>query len=147
MTEIVVFFAWTWCLYVTHRSVHVIPMLREIHWDHHRYVNTHSTGWHWNNLLLFNDTGTSTVDLWITEVIPTVIFSYVTGEWWVLWFYYVWAALLQETLEHNSKVNVYPWLTSGKWHLVHHKNMRNNYGVFTPLWDMIFRTHNFKDQQ
>ena len=141
MTEIVVFFAWTWCLYVIHRSVHVIPILRELHWDHHRYVNTHSMGWHWNNLLLFNDTGTSTVDLWITEVIPTVIFSYITGEWWVLVFYYVWAALLQETLEHNPKVNVYPWLTSGKWHLVHHRNMRNNYGVFTPLWDMVFRTH------
>jgi sterol desaturase/sphingolipid hydroxylase (fatty acid hydroxylase superfamily) len=81
------------------------------------------------------------VDLWITEVIPTVIFAGLTGAWWVVIFYYIWAALVQEIIEHNPEVNVYPWLTSGQWHLVHHKNMRRNYGLFTPLWDIIFRTH------
>ena len=140
MTEIVVFFAWTWCLYVIHRSVHVIPMLREIHWDHHRYVNTHSMGWHWNNLLLFNDTGTSTVDLWITEVIPTILISYISGHWWILIFYWFWSAFVQESIEHNNTFNI-KILTSGKWHLLHHEDSKVNFGVFTSIWDKLFGTY------
>jgi len=56
-------------LYAIHRIVHVTPFLKELHWDHHKYVNLNDTGWKFNNLLLFNDTWKSTADLWITEVI------------------------------------------------------------------------------
>ena len=141
MHYIGIFLLWTLFLYTLHRLVHMIPLLQKAHWDHHLYVNTHATGWHWSNLFLFNDTWTSTADLWITEVIPSVIFSWITGEWWVIVFYYVWAALLQEAIEHNPKINMYPFLTSGKWHLVHHKNNRVNFGLFIPIWDIIFNTH------
>lgn len=136
---IVYFLLWTFCLYWLHRFVHFVPTLRNIHLDHHSYINTHKTGWHWNNLFLFNDTWVSTFDLWITEVIPTVIFSYITCQWWLCVLYYVWAALLQENLEHNEDFNI-TILTSGKWHLKHHKNVNCNYGLFIPLWDKIFKT-------
>jgi sterol desaturase/sphingolipid hydroxylase (fatty acid hydroxylase superfamily) len=81
------------------------------------------------------------VDLWFTEVIPTVIFVLVTGSWWVLIFYYLWAAFIQESIEHRAQVNLTPVLTSGQWHLVHHMHVTSNYGVFLPLWDWLFGTY------
>lgn len=139
MIHVMYFFLWTLILYWIHRIGHSTPIVRDYHLDHHRYVMTHDTKWHWNNLLLFNDTWKSTIDLWITEVIPTLIFSYVTGEYWIFVFYYLWAALIQETIEHNKKLDI-PLLTSGKWHLIHHRSSYN-YGLFFPVWDILFGTY------
>ena len=146
MSYILVFFAWTLYLYIIHRAVHAVgrvyfPLAFLAHADHHKYINTHEqTRWHWNNIFLFNDTWMSTLDLWITEVVPTLLFSWVTGEWWVSVFYYFWAAFVQETIEHNPKFDWYPFITSGKWHLVHHWDTRANFGLFIPLWDYVFGT-------
>ena len=96
---LVYFFTWTLLLYWIHRISHVIPVLRDIHLDHHRFVLNNNTSWHWSNLFLFNDTWTSTLDLWLSEVIPTLLFSLVTGQWWISVFYYVWAAFIQETFD------------------------------------------------
>lgn len=140
MTYCVVFLLWTLVLYVIHVAAHRIPVLIKLHRDHHAYIRVvKTTKWHWSNLVLFNDTWKSTADLWITEVIPTVLISYLTGHWWVSALYYVWAATLQETLEHHPSVNVYP-LTFGKWHLVHHRNSTKNFGLFIPVWDILFKT-------
>lgn len=137
---------WTLSLYIIHVIVHSFgakwfPKLYSMHLDHHSYVNKNpNTSWKLNNLLLFNDTWRSTIDLWVTEVIPTIIFSMLTGHWWVSVLYYLWAALIQESIEHNKNVNFYPFITSGTWHLVHHKYTKNNYGLFIPIWDIIFKT-------
>ncbi len=133
------FLLWTLMLYWIHRICHLVPVIRRIHMHHHRYILNHDTTWHWTNLFLFNDDWTSTIDLWITEVIPTLLFSLVTGQWWISVFYYVWAAFIQETIEHNSKVDL-PILTSGKWHLIHHMSS-SNYGLFFPAWDILFGTN------
>lgn len=133
------FLLWTFILYWIHRAVHITPYIKRIHANHHGFVLTNNTGWHWSNLFLFNDTWASTVDLWITEVIPTLIFSLITGQWWISILYYVWAAFVQETLEHNKNFNI-PILTSGKWHMIHHRSS-SNYGLFIALWDMIFGTY------
>lgn len=133
------FLLWTLLLYWIHRIGHIIPSIRVIHLHHHRFILTHNTKWHWSNLFLFNDDWPSTLDLWITEVIPTLLFSLITGEWWISVFYYIWAAFVQESIEHNSTFNL-PILTSGKWHLMHHRG-EINYGLFTPLWDLIFGTY------
>ena len=133
------FLLWTLVLYVIHRLLHVVPVLQNIHWDHHKYVNQHEISWNWKDIFLFNDTWTSTLDLWVSEVIPTLIFSWITGQWWISIFYYIWAAFLQQTLEHNKKINLYPF-TSGAWHLIHHRHMNKNYGLFIPIWDKLFRT-------
>jgi sterol desaturase/sphingolipid hydroxylase (fatty acid hydroxylase superfamily) len=108
--------------------------------DHHGFILKNKTSWKPNNLLLFNDNWKSTMDLWLTEVIPTIIFSFITGEWWIFVLYYVWAALIQESIEHNSKINL-PILTSGRWHLVHHNKPDKNFGLFLPIWDIIFKTN------
>jgi sterol desaturase/sphingolipid hydroxylase (fatty acid hydroxylase superfamily) len=141
------FFVWTFFLYWIHRIGHSVPVLRKFHRAHHRFISTNIKGnqqpnnWHWSNLFLFNDNWNSTVDLWLTEVIPTLIYSWITGEWWISIFYYVWAAFIQERIEHNPKFDIYPFLTSGPWHLVHHKNSNKNYGLFFPIWDILFRTY------
>jgi sterol desaturase/sphingolipid hydroxylase (fatty acid hydroxylase superfamily) len=112
-----------------------------IHRDHHKYIKQNETGWHWNNLFLINDTFLSTIDLWLTEVIPTVIICALTGQWWILILYYVWAAFFQENFEHNVNNDFYPF-TAGKWHMMHHKNHNNNFGLFIPIWDKLYRTEN-----
>ena len=141
MNIVWLFLLWTMILYWIHRCGHKIKFINKYHQDHHRYIRYHpNVGWSWKNLFLYNDTKNSTIDLWITEVIPTIIFSYVTGHWVFFAFYYFWAAFVQESIEHNRKFSLYP-LTSGKWHLVHHKNQNMNFGLFFPLWDIIFGTN------
>lgn len=127
-------------LYWMHRLVHVFGPLKDFHMDHHKVVNRGGMRWHWSNLFLFNDTWKSTIDLWVTEVIPTLLFCWATGGWWIAVFYYVWAALVQESIEHNPNVDIL-WLTSGRWHMQHHRRARYNYGVFIPLWDILFGTY------
>lgn len=140
MISILIYFLlWTFVLYCIHRLVHVIPFFKKYHMDHHKVVVLNKSKWELNNLLLYNDTKYSTVDLWITEVVPSFLFSLITGQWWVIVFYYFWAALLQEKIEHNQNLKI-PFLTSGRWHLAHHRNMSYNYGLFIPLWDKLFKT-------
>ena len=135
------FLLWTFVLYCIHRLAHKIPVIKDWHWDHHSYIVRHGAqGWRWNNLFLYNDTNSSTLDLYATEVIPTVLFSWITGQWWIFIGYYIWAAFFQEALEHNKNINI-PIFTSGRWHLVHHRHPNKNYGLFLPIWDIFFRTH------
>jgi lathosterol oxidase len=142
MIEIALFFLWTLMLYGTHRLAHIVPGIKEIHWDHHKHVTMGEIkGWHWSNFFLWNDSWLSTVDLWILEVIPTLIFCYVFNCWWLFVLYWLWGALIQEAIEHNPKVNLYPWCSSGQWHLHHHHHPNKNFGVFTPLWDKLFGTN------
>jgi sterol desaturase/sphingolipid hydroxylase (fatty acid hydroxylase superfamily) len=140
------FLCWTLLLYWIHRVGHSTPIVRTFHRDHHKFISSNTkdstapNDWHWSNLFLFNDNWNSTIDLWITEVIPTLLYSWITGAWWIAVFYYAWAAFVQERIEHNPKFDIYPWLTSGQCHLVHHKNPDRNYGLFFPIWDIVFRT-------
>lgn len=140
VSYILYFFLWTFILYWIHRLIHITPILRKIHFDHHRYVALNEIRWHWSNMFLFTDTWISMLDLWITEVIPTIIFSIITGQYWILIFYYLWAAFIQERVEHNNRIRI-PFVTSGKWHLLHHKIPRRNFGLFFTFWDIIFFTN------
>ena len=135
------FLAWTFMLYWIHRAAHYTPVLMQWHFHHHRYINQQGSKskWQINNLMLFNDDWPSTLDLWASEVVPTLIFSWITGAWWIAVLYYTWAAFFQELLEHRSKLNWYPF-TAGEWHLAHHQNPHRNFGLFIPIWDNIFRT-------
>jgi sterol desaturase/sphingolipid hydroxylase (fatty acid hydroxylase superfamily) len=139
MQYVFVFIAWTFVIYWMHRLAHAMPFIANIHADHHKYVVKNTVTWHWSNLFLYNDTWLSTLDLWITEVIPTVIISYFCG-WWLLVAYYIWAAFVQERIEHNESFNYYPFITSGRWHMIHHRNATVNFGIFFPVWDILFRT-------
>ncbi len=140
------FLLWTFALYWIHRVAHKIEVIQTYHADHHKYINTYGMqGWRWNNLFLYNDTRNSTIDLYLTEVIPTFLFSLFTGQWWIFILYYIWAAFFQERYEHDNTVD-WPLFTSGKWHLIHHNDSSKNFGLFFPLWDIIFRTYKHVDK-
>lgn len=139
---IVEFLAWTFILYWLHRYAHTNKFFRKWHCDHHSYINKNGGNkslWEPCNVLLIHDSAKSSIDLWITEILPTLVFCFITGAWWIFVFYYLWAACFQEIIEHKSDFDYYPF-TSGRWHLIHHSNPTTNFGLFTPLWDKVFST-------
>ena len=133
-------FLWSFMIYWIHRIAHMVPALGRWHREHHAYVRQHEITWHWNNIFLFNDNWPSTVDYWTTEVIPTFLFSWITGQWWIMIGFYFYAAFIQEWVEHNRSFNAYPLYTSGQWHMLHHTHYPCNFGIMTPLWDVMFKT-------
>jgi sterol desaturase/sphingolipid hydroxylase (fatty acid hydroxylase superfamily) len=134
------FLAWTFVIYWIHRIGHMFPKLMPTHRSHHKFVANNEITWNWNNVFLFNDNWASTFDFWLTEVIPTIIFVLITEQWWLGIGFYIYAAFIQEWLEHNKNFNGYPFYTSGKWHMLHHTHYPCNYGIGTPFWDWVFRT-------
>ena len=139
MHNVLLIILWNLCLYLLHRLTHITPVLKNLHRKHHVYVLTNDTGWHWNNLFLYNDNLEGTLDLWITDVLPTIVFCFIFNAWWIFVFYWVWAAFLQENFEHNKHIN-FSGLTMGRWHLEHHRTPSHNFGLFIPIWDKLFRT-------
>jgi sterol desaturase/sphingolipid hydroxylase (fatty acid hydroxylase superfamily) len=142
MLYIITFLGWTLYLYCLHRIAHSghIPFLRRAHMAHHAQIRVNgTTHWHWTNLFLFTDTWAVTRDMWVTEIIPTIVFAIVFNSYWLLAVYYIWAAFLQEPLEHRQGLRIYPF-TMGSWHLRHHKDVYCNYGLFLPIWDKLFGT-------
>lgn len=132
---------WTFILWFMHVLGHKVPFFMYYHSDHHYQVYMKRSGkWKPTFLLTYIDSYKSTVDAWLTEYIPTIIFCYITGAWWIAILYYLWAVTFNELLEHNDKIDLYPFDTSGKWHLVHHEHPNKNYGLVTPIWDIIFGT-------
>lgn len=138
-------FLWTFILYWIHRVGHQITILSKLHRQHHKFVSENAITWHWSNIFLFNDNWPSTIDLWITEIIPTAIFVIITQQWWLGIGFYLYTAFVQEWLEHNDDFNFYPIYTAGKWHLLHHAQYQCNYGIGTPFWDWIFGTNKTLD--
>ena len=139
MQQLFFFFLWTLLMYGMHRVMHSSKLLGYFHIQHHKVINNKETKWHWNNVLLYNDDMKSTIDLWITDVAPTLIFCYFTGQWWIFFVYYFYAAFFQENIEHSFNVNI-PLISSGRWHLTHHKDSRYNYGFVFTFWDKLFKT-------
>ena len=134
------FFAWTFMLYWIHRLAHVWKPFKKIHWVHHKAVWNMELKWIWPHIFLWQEDLGSTLDLMFTEGIPTVIFCAITGQWWILVWWYIWSAFIQEHVEHNPKFSALP-LSAGKTHLVHHKDWRYNYSLYFPVWDIVFGTY------
>lgn len=142
MIYVFYFIVWTLILYLLHRLAHINSFLWQYHNDHHTQINfAQNKGKHWSNYFLFFDTWKSTVDQWLIEILPTIIFCMMINDWFIFVFYYFWAVWIQEKIKHDNNFNIYPVLTSGQWHMVHHKYYGNNFGVFVPIWDILFKTH------
>lgn len=136
------FLIWTFILYVCHRLAHQVTFLWYYHEDHHIQISKATNkGHHWSNYFLFFDSWKSTMDQWLIEIIPTIVLCLILQDYFLLIFYYVWAVFIQEKIEHNSYFNLFPLLTSGKWHLIHHKNSKKNFGVFVFYWDWLFNSY------
>ena len=88
MEYLLYFMTWTFMIYWLHRTYHSIPFCMKFHQDHHTQIieGTGSNKWDWRHVFIWIDTWNSTVDQWIMEVIPTIIFSWITGQWWMCVF-------------------------------------------------------------
>lgn len=135
------FLLWTFWLHTFHLMAHEFSFLWFFHQDHHKQVSSGTVGFSWKNLFLYFDTWKSTADQWFLEVIPTIAFALLFHAYWLLAFYYVWAAFIQEAIRHNPRFNAMPFLTSGQYHLIHHSHPDRNFGVFTWWWDWIGGTY------
>jgi hypothetical protein len=118
-----------------HRVVHSSKILGYFHIQHHKVINSKETKWHWNNVLLYNDDIKSTIDLWITDVIPTLIFCYFTGQWWIFFVYYFFqsqaglqmlgAYIQQSLLELNSYKEVIVSQEGGEYYNSLHAGIKS----------------------
>jgi sterol desaturase/sphingolipid hydroxylase (fatty acid hydroxylase superfamily) len=55
---------------------------------------------------------------------------------WFIWFV-VWHHFL-----HHRNLDRRPWIKRyAAWHNRHHQGMRANYGISTPMWDLIFGSY------
>ena len=141
-TYLFYFMLWTFMLYWLHRLAHSrVSVLTHYHRQHHGFIAQNQPRWHWSNLLLYQDNWPSTIDVWLTEVVPTLLFCWLFDCWFIMIAFYLWSALVQEQIEHNREFNLFPFITSGKWHLVHHAKGRYNFGIFHPIWDLVFGTY------
>lgn len=136
------FLLWLLLIYGMHRASHKFEFLKYYHNDHHKriYTGEYDGSFKLRHLLLIIDSKESIIDQWLTEVIPTIIFCLIFNCWWLLLFYYIYAAILSESFKHNKNFNWYPVIISGRWHLIHHKNPTKNYGIIFPIWDKILGT-------
>lgn len=132
---------WTMMIYWTHRLAHRLPCLWRFHSAHHavEYKGEYEFSW-WNLVGWFND-WKSTIDQWLTEIIPTTLFVLVFPQAWpILVIYYVDGFVLAEGLtDHNPRIDI-PALSMGKYHLRHHADMSGNYDLYFRLWDKVFGT-------
>ena len=135
------FFLWTLLLYVVHRLAHALPYIKKIHSEHHRYVmRNRDWGIKWQDLYLSRGANKVTLDLWFTEVIPTLLFCAVTGHWWIFGAYYFWSAFYEKATKYNRDVDVF-LVTWGMWTLTHYRRNTLNFGGIFSLWDIIFKTN------
>lgn len=143
--NILLIFLWTLLLWSMHFLSHHTQFLWKFHLAHHEEVLNGIGNPDWRNLFLWFNTFEVTMDQWLIEVIPTLVLAYAFNAYWLIMFYYVWAACIQESIRHNPEFNLMPFLVSGKYHLIHHRNSSKNFGVYTPIWDMLLGTYEWKN--
>jgi len=125
-------------MYVFHRSVHFLRYLRKVHERHHEHEST--------NLL----------SLFVLHPIESIGFGLMMlGVIWLVPFsapgisLYLILNSLWGTIGHlNHSVLPQSWLKIAKkgylctseFHYLHHQNPEYNFGFYTSVWDVVFKT-------
>ena len=135
------FLIWTLVIYWTHKAAHSFEWLWQFHQAHHEVEYNGELEFSWWNLVGWFNDWRSTLDQWITEVIPTGVFILIFPDAWpIAIFYYIDGFVLAEGLtDHNPRIDV-PGLSMGRYHLLHHKNPNVNYDLYFRIWDRLFGT-------
>lgn len=81
------------------------------------------------------------VVLWYVPLVFVATYLVFPHAFWSgFTFGYVWFILIHHALHHWSHRS--KWLTwYGRWHDLHHRNIRYNFGITHPLWDLAFGTY------
>lgn len=136
------FLGWTFIAYWTHRAAHAFDFLWKFHREHHVVVYEGKFEFSWWNLVGWVNDWKSTLDDWLTEIIPLGLYIWIfPAAWPVVIYYYIDSSLSEGILDHNPRIDV-PGLAMGRYHLAHHDDMRVNFDNYTRLWDWVFGTRN-----
>ncbi len=124
--------------YWTHRMMHLPALFRFFHWEHHK-------------------SQAPTVFTAYSFAIPEAIVQGSFGVFYVALFPCTFATLIffqfveiLHNLMIHSGVDVYPrtlvvsrrwgWLAGAAHHDLHHRTSRGNFGLYTRVWDRLFKT-------
>lgn len=152
------FLLWTLASYALHRLAHVkspYNPLFKIHLAHHKAEygkeKNYDFKWPgWRSFVLWFGDLQSTLDVWITLIIPAIVVSilFTQTHFTVLIGVYLYEVFLSEhNLDHNPEITgpITRVLAIGQYHLTHHHYPKYNYGLYLTLWDIVFITTRPKD--
>jgi sterol desaturase/sphingolipid hydroxylase (fatty acid hydroxylase superfamily) len=147
------FLLWTLAIYWIHRLSHIHsrrnPLWR-VHVAHHQINYLGSLDPidplpKYLKYLFWFGSWKTTLDVVMVLTLPLVAIACFVPQYGILLLilHYFYEVFLSEgTLDHNPRIKgpvtkVFAW---GHYHLLHHKNLKVNYGLLITLWDVVFGT-------
>lgn len=147
------FLLWSLFSYSIHRAAHIKSKynpLFKIHLAHHKAQYGKEKDYRfkwpgWKAYFLWFDDLASSLDVWITLILPAILVSLVfpQSHFTVLALVYLYEVFLSEhNLDHNPEIDgpITHILAVGQFHLTHHHYPKYNYGLYLTLWDLVFVT-------
>lgn len=121
------FLLWTFAEYWTHRTLLHVMFWHGTHERHHRRPAEYVVFPAWQTAAIF----AGFIGLFL--MLPASIFcGFVAGYSWFLAMHH-WL--------HHVDLAAHPWLQRyAIWHNRHHRLGNCNYGITTPIWDVVFGT-------
>lgn len=124
--------------YFTHRLMHAPAIFRGVHWEHHR--SKHPT--------VLAAYSFSISELIVQGFYPILYVMFFPCTFPTLIFFYF-VAISHDVMIHSG-IDFMPrilvtdrrfgWLCGALYHDIHHAVGRTNYGLYTRVWDRLFRT-------
>ncbi|WP_343564317.1 sterol desaturase family protein [Kiloniella sp. b19] len=134
------FLVFTFVTYWTHRIAHCWKPLWYLHEAHHSVPYKGEYEFSLLNLVGWYNDWRSTLDVWVTEVLPMAGLVLLWPATWPLAvLFYIDNVLSEGLTDHNPRINI-PGLAMGKYHIEHHKDMSVNFDGYFRLWDKVFGT-------
>ena len=124
--------------YFTHRLMHAPAIFRGVHWEHHR--SKHPTV-----LAAYSFSITESVAQGFYPILYVMLFPCTFPT--LIFFYFV--AIAHDVMIHSG-IDFMPrflvtdrrfgWICGTIYHDIHHAVGRTNYGLYTRVWDRLFKT-------
>jgi Delta7-sterol 5-desaturase len=135
---LILFFVMDLLMYVLHRIAHLPVFFPILHSTHHIYENPRPL-----TLFVLNPAETLSFGMLWLFVITVYSFS------WIGMSVYLILNVVFGTIGHLGvepfppswqRIPVLRFITTGLFHVQHHKDPNHNYGFYTAFWDKLFRT-------
>lgn len=147
LTLLPLLLAWTGMAYGIHRIAHLPGpwnLLNRLHRAHHHpdYLKARRR-LRWHHFLLCFGSLEETLDGWITLTLPALLLGCLAPSHapMLLGFHYLYEIFLSDDrLDHNPSLQgpLTRWFAWGEYHLAHHRQPTQHYGLILTCWDLIF---------
>lgn len=135
---LILFFVMDFAMYALHRIAHLPIFFPILHSTHHNYENPRPL-----TLFVLNPAETLSFGMLWLVVITLYGFS------WIGMSIYLVLNVAFGTIGHLGvepfpvwwqRIPVLRYLSTGLFHVQHHKDLNHNYGFYTSFWDKLFKT-------